>query len=84
LEPSGVAHLLIASLLSKVWNLTLELSIGSKEVQNFLLPVQIIGIIGIQVDIEISHEDRGIAIGGVLIEGMLDMIMEVIKSFLLW
>jgi len=84
LEPSGIAHLLIASSLSKVWNHTLELSIGSKEVQNFLLSVQIGGVVGFKVHIEISHKDRGISIGWILIKSSLYMGMEVIQALLSW
>jgi len=84
LEPSGVAHLLIASSLSKVWNHTLELSIGSKEVQNILLSVQVGGVVGIKVYIEIAHEHRGMSVGWTLIKSSLDMSVEIIQSLLAW
>jgi len=84
LEPSGVAHLLIASSLSKVWDHTLELAIGSQEVQNFLLSFQVVGVVGIKVHIEIAHEYRGISIGWVLIKSSLDMSVEIIQSLLAW
>jgi len=84
LEPSGVAHLLIAASLSKMWYHTLEFSIGSQEVQDYLLPVQIVGTIGIQIHIEVSHKYRSISGGRILIEGWLDMVMEVVQPFLLW
>ena len=77
LEPCCIAHILIAASLSKVWYHTLELSIGSHKIKDLLLTIQISGVIGIQINIKISHKDWSMSIGGVLIKGSLDMCMEI-------
>jgi len=86
LGPSGMSHIGIPASLTEVWNHTLELSISSEEVQHLLLSVQIVGVIGIQIHIEVSHKDRGISIGWilVLIKSSLDIGMEVIQALLAW
>jgi len=84
LEPGGIAHLLTAPLLFEVWHHALQVSIGRHEVQHFLLSVQVVGTVGIQIHIEITHEDWGTSMGRVLIKSSLDMGMEVIQSFLFW
>ena len=84
LELGGIAHLLIALSLFEVGNHALKLSIGSHEVQDLLLAIQIIGVVGIQINIKISHEDRCMSIGWALIKGSLGMSMEVIQLLLPW
>jgi len=84
LEPCCVAHILIAASLSKVWDHTLELSIGSHTIKDLLLAIQIIGVVGIQVNIKVSHKDWGISIGGVLVECILNMSMEISQALWAW
>ena len=82
LEPGSIAHLLMAPSLFGVWHHTLQLSIGSHKVKYLLLPIQVVGTIGIQVHIEISHKYRGMSMGRILIESKLYMVVEIIQSFL--
>jgi len=84
LGPSGVAHVDMPAPLSKVGNHALQVSIGSQEIQYLLLPFQVVGVIGIQIHIEITHKDRSVSIGRALIESSLNMSMEVIRSLLAW
>jgi len=86
LEPCGVAHILIVASLSKVWDhtSTLELSIGSHKIKDLLLTIQIVGVVGIQVNIKVSHKDWGISIGGVLVECVLNMSMEISQALWTW
>jgi len=83
LDPSGVTHIDIPAPLSKVWD-TLELSISSHKIKYLLLPVQVVGVVGIKIHIEIAHEYRGILIGWILIKSILNMSVEVIHSLLAW
>jgi len=82
LEPCGVAHLLIAPSLFEVGDHALELSISSQKVQHLLLPIQVVRVVGVQVNIKVSHEHRGTSSGGVLIKSSLNMSVEVIQALL--
>ena len=62
----------------------MKLSISTLEVWDLLLAIQIIGVVGIQINIKISHEDRCTLIGWVLIKGSLCMSMWVIQPLLPW
>jgi len=67
-----------------VWCHDLEFSIGSHKIKDLLLTIHISGAIGVQVHIKITQKDRGISIGGILVEGSLDMGVEVVQSLLSW
>jgi len=84
LSPSGVSHIDIQAPLSEVGNHALQVSISSQEIQYLLLPVQVFGVIGIQIHIKITHKYRSIASGRILIKHSLDMSMEVIQAMLVW